>query len=131
MDETILYLWNELNRGGKLPFRRADLMDRLQRSYSAAYEKYGGWGSEKADAQRLEYLRNMPPVPPQFADKKILDLCGPQLDLRQRAAASRNAWTTRTPRVAKRGGSTRPSRGRLANTTRRPSSACTTTAPRN
>ena len=83
LDETILYLWNELNRGGELPFRRADLVDRLQKSYAAAYEKYGGWGSEKADAQRLDYLRNLPPVPPQFADKKILDLCGPQLDLRQ------------------------------------------------
>lgn len=81
--ETILYLWNELNRGGELPFRRADLVDRLRRSYTAAYEKYGGWGSEKADAQRLEYLRNMPPVPAPFADQKILDLCGPQLDLRQ------------------------------------------------
>ena len=57
MDETILYLWNELNRGGELPFRWADLVDRLQRSYAAAYEKYGGWGSEKADAQRLDYLR--------------------------------------------------------------------------
>ena len=117
MDETILYLWNELNRGGELPFRRADLVDRLQKSYAAAYEKYGGWGSEKADAQRLDYLRNLPPVPPQFAEKKIHDLCGPQLDLRQAGGGIANAWTTRTPRAAKRGDSTRPSRGRPANTT--------------
>jgi hypothetical protein len=83
IDETMLYLWNRLNQDGRFPFQRQQVLDRLRQSYSAAYRKYGGWGSEKADADRLEYLRNMPPVPPQFAGKKIIDLCGPQLDLRQ------------------------------------------------
>jgi len=83
LDETMLYLWNKLNRDGRLPFQRQQLMERLQQNYAAAYRKYGGWGSEKADADRLEYLRNMPPIPPQFEGKKIIDLCGPQLDLRQ------------------------------------------------
>jgi hypothetical protein len=79
----MLYLWDKLSRGRPLPWQRQQVLDRLQRNYAAAYAKYGGWGSEKADTDRLEYLRNMPPVPGQFDGKKIIDLCGPQLDLRQ------------------------------------------------
>lgn len=83
IDETMLYLWNKLNQGRPLPFQRRDVLDRLQQNYAAAYRKYGGWGSEKADAERIEYLRSMPPVPRQFEGKKIIDICGPQLELRQ------------------------------------------------
>ena len=85
LDETMLYLWNKLNPDGRWPFRREELLDRLRQNYAAAYRKYGGWASEKADAERLEYLRDMPAVPAQFAGKKIIDLCGPQLDLRRAA----------------------------------------------
>lgn len=83
IDETMLHLWDKLGRDEPLPFRREDVLARLQQNYAAAYRKYGGWGSEKSDAERLEYLRNMPPIPPQFQGKKIVDVCGPQLDLRQ------------------------------------------------
>jgi hypothetical protein len=35
----------------------------------------------EGDDARIEYLRNMPPVPAQFKGRKIIDLCHPQLDL--------------------------------------------------
>jgi hypothetical protein len=85
IDETMLHLWNKLNKERPLPFKREEVLDRLQQNYEAAYRKYGGWGAaaKKADEARIEYLRNMPPIPPQFEGKKIMDLCGPQLSLGQ------------------------------------------------
>jgi hypothetical protein len=104
-DETLLYLWEPLNAVRPLPFKREEVLKRLQQNYEAAYRKYGGWGeaNKKEDDARLEYLRNMPPVPPQFGKKKIIDLCGPLLNLSQggggfpksiadRDAAAGKAW---------------------------------------
>jgi hypothetical protein len=83
LDETMLYLWESLNSPKPLPFKRDELLGRLKQNYEAAYRKYGGWGEtfKKDDDARLEYLRNMPPIPPQFKGKKIVDVCGPQLYL--------------------------------------------------
>jgi len=82
-DETMLYLWESLNSAKPLAFKRDELLARLKQNYEAAYRKYGGWGEtfKKDDDARLEYLRNMPPIPPQFKGKKIVDVCGPQLYL--------------------------------------------------
>jgi hypothetical protein len=82
-DETLLHLWEPLGAAGPLPFRREEVLDRLRIQYEAARRKYGGWGEErrKEDDARLEYLRDLPPVPAAFAKKKIIDLCGPLLDL--------------------------------------------------
>jgi hypothetical protein len=84
-DETMLYLWPGLSGGGELPFARPEVLDRLRRQYEAAYRKYGGWGEtyRAADEARLTYLADMPPLPPEFEGKTVIDLCGPQLDLRQ------------------------------------------------
>ena len=85
VDEAMLHLWRKLASGadGKWPFKRNEVLQRLQANYEAAYKKYGGWGAKlkKNDDLRLEYLRRMPPIPPQFRGKNIIDICGPQLSL--------------------------------------------------
>jgi hypothetical protein len=83
IDETMLHLWNKLGSPRPLPFGRPEVVERLRQSYEAAYAKYGGWGEggKRQDAARLEYLRDMPPIPPQFQGKTICDVCGPQLNL--------------------------------------------------
>lgn len=82
-DEASLYLWERLNRQKPLPFKRDAVLARLEQGYQAAYRKYGGWGEamKKDDTVRLEYLKNMPSVPEQFAGKNIVDVAGPRLDL--------------------------------------------------
>jgi hypothetical protein len=81
-DETLLYLWNQLNNKRSLPFKRDDILARLQQNYEAAYKKYGGWGMamKKGDDERLAYLRNMPSIPSQFEGKKIVDVANPHLN---------------------------------------------------
>ena len=85
LDKSMLYLWNRLTRdaGDAWPFQRETVFQRLRDNYNFAYEKYGGWGSRRKqeDDIGLDYLRNMPPVPEQFSDKEIVDLCGPTLRL--------------------------------------------------
>lgn len=85
IDETMLHLWNKLARkaGKRWNFDRDSVIKRLGKNYQNAYEKYGGWGDKRKrfDQLRLEYLRNMPPIPKQFEGKKIIDLCGPSLKL--------------------------------------------------
>ena len=83
IDETMLHLWDKLNRTRRLPFNREEVVERLRQNYAAAYKKYGGWGAvaKKGDEERIEYLRNMPPIPAQLKDKKIIDICCPQLHL--------------------------------------------------
>ena len=85
LDETMLYLWNSINGSLILPYRREQLLERLQQNYDAAYRKYGGWGEtrRKEDEARLAFLRSMPSIPPSFRGKKVLDLCGSDLNLRQ------------------------------------------------
>ncbi len=105
-DETLLHLWEPLRAARPLPFRREAVLDRLRLQYEAARKKYGGWGEErrKEDDVRLDYLRNLPPVPAEFAKKKIIDLCGPLLELSRggggfaksvpdKDAATGRAWT--------------------------------------
>jgi hypothetical protein len=84
-DETMLYLWPRLSAAGELPCTRQQVLDRLRAQYEAAYRKYGGWGEayRAADEARLDYLRDMPPLPPDFEGKTVIDLCGPLLNLRQ------------------------------------------------
>lgn len=91
IDETMLHLWNPLNKQWPLPLARETVLERLRQSYQSAYRKYGGWGeaSKRQDETRLAYLRNMPPIPREFADKKIIDVCGPQLHLESEAIARR------------------------------------------
>ena len=70
MDETMLHLWNQFEGRGAWPFEREAVLERLRRNYEAAYEKYGIWneGFRAANDARLAYLKDMPPLPPQFAD---------------------------------------------------------------
>jgi hypothetical protein len=89
IDETLLYLGSRLSKQHRLPLERTAVLERLAQSYAAAWRKYGGWGeaAKQGDAARLDYLRNMPPLPAELADKKLIDVCGPQLQLGAEAIA--------------------------------------------
>jgi hypothetical protein len=81
-DEALLFLWKKLEKERRLPFKHHEIISRLEQGYEAAYKKYGGWGEgpKKGDLERLEYLKNMPAVPPQFEGKKIIDVANPGLN---------------------------------------------------
>ncbi|NLF67607.1 MAG: DUF4838 domain-containing protein [Candidatus Anammoximicrobium sp.] len=83
LDETMLFLWDALAHQGDWPFSRQAVADRLEGLYAAAYVKYGGRSEARvaADRARLAYLRELPPLPPRFAGRRIVDLCGPLLTL--------------------------------------------------
>jgi len=83
LDETMLFLWDALDRPGDWPFARGAVADRLEGLYAAVYAKYGGRSDARvaADRARLAYLRDLPPLPPRFAGQQVLDLCGPLLTL--------------------------------------------------
>ncbi len=85
LDKTMLYLWDKLSKeaGDRWPFKRDEVFQRLKDNYQYVYGKYGGWGprlKEKDDLE-LEYIKNMPPIPDQFAGREVIDLCGPKLRL--------------------------------------------------
>lgn len=83
IDETMLHLWDSLKEGGDWPFKRDKVLERLRENYDYVNKKYGGWGKKykTRDEDCLAYLANMPPIPEQFKNKKIIDLCGPKLRL--------------------------------------------------
>jgi len=95
LDRTMLYLWTKLTSQAtdRWPFDRDRVFARLSEHYAWAYEKYGGWGKarKRRDDVELEYIKNMPAVPAQFADKEIIDLCGPKLKLTRGGRAPRTA----------------------------------------
>lgn len=88
LDRAMLGNWHRLARkardgGVEWPFDRQQVYERLAANYELAYAKYGGWGAARArsDAQELDYLRDMPPVPAQFEGREIVDFCGPGFGL--------------------------------------------------
>jgi hypothetical protein len=82
LDETMLLVWDTLARQADWPFARDAVAARLERSYAAVHAKYGFRSmSPEFNRAKLEYLRADRPLPPQFAGKQLLDLCGPMLTL--------------------------------------------------
>jgi hypothetical protein len=100
-DETMLFLWDALARQGEWPFSREAVANRLEGLYAAAYEKYGGRSEARvaADRARLVYLRSVA-LPPQFAGRQVVDLCGPFLNLASGAGRPVPKGRTADPEAA-------------------------------
>ncbi len=81
-DETMLFLWPALASHAGWTMDRQQVAHRLEEGYEQVGTKFGiNERMQRANQTRLEYLRNLPDVPEQFAGKNIIDLCGPMLNL--------------------------------------------------
>lgn len=88
VDEAWLWLWYRVEAEGPLPLERETVLERHARNQEDGFAFFGVAGTQQQRARdTLDYLRHMPPVPAQFAGKRIRDITWPMFQ--QGANASR------------------------------------------